>query len=108
MHENCKIKREKMNRKVVILLLSLLFCCGFVSAEDVKKSELQQRAEAVDVKENIASARFLFIRAFEDYVGKGQLGQAVEIISCLRTYHFKLSSSTDKRWKKRKKTAAKL
>lgn len=78
-----------MNKKVVILLLSLLVCCGFVSAQDVKKSELQQRAEAVDVKENIASARFLFIRAFEDYVGKGQLRQAVECAAKASALYYK-------------------
>ena len=67
-----------MNRKVFVLLLSLLFCCGLAGAEETKKSELHQRAEAADKESNIASARFHFIRAFEDYANKGQMQQGVE------------------------------
>ena len=67
-----------MDRKVFFLVLSLLFCCGFVSAQDEKKSELHQRAEADNTKGDIASARFHFIRAFEDYANKGQIQQGVE------------------------------
>ena len=57
-----------MNKKVFILLFGLLLSCGFVSAQDVQKSDLQQRAEADLEKGNLGSARFHFIRAFEDYV----------------------------------------
>ena len=67
-----------MSKKVFVLLLSVFFCCGIVCAQDVKKSELQQRAEADSEKGNIASARFHFIRAFEDYANKGQTKQGVE------------------------------
>ena len=67
-----------MNKKGLILILNLLFCCLLASAQEAKKSELQQRAEAVDVSKNIANARFLYIRAFEDYVNKGQIKQGVE------------------------------
>jgi signal transduction histidine kinase len=67
-----------MNKKVLFLLLSLLFCCGIVNAQEAKKSDLQQRAEADNEKGNIASARFHFIRAFEDYANKGQTRQGVE------------------------------
>lgn len=65
-----------MNKKVFIFLLSILFCCGLVSAQ--QKSELQQRAESDNEKGNVASARFHFIRAFEDYANKGQMDQGVE------------------------------
>ena len=67
-----------MNNKVLILLLNLLFCSTFVCAQTVQKSDLHQRAEAEDEKGNIATARFYFIRAFEDYAGKGKMQQAVE------------------------------
>lgn len=67
-----------MNNKIFSLLLSLLLCCGFASAQEVQKSALQQRAEADNEKGDIASARFHFIRAFEDYAGKGQIRQSVE------------------------------
>lgn len=66
-----------MNKKVLVLYLSLLFC-GTVCAEEVQKSELQQRAEAVDVKQNISSARSLYIHAFNDYINKGQTRQGIE------------------------------
>lgn len=67
-----------MNKKVFVLLLSVFFCCGIVGAQEAKKSELQQRAEAEIEKGNVASARFNFIRAFEDYANKGQIKQGVE------------------------------
>ena len=66
-----------MNKKVLVFYLSLLFC-GTVCAEEVQKSELQQRAEAVDVKQNISSARSLYIHAFNDYITKGQTRQGIE------------------------------
>ncbi len=66
-----------MNKKVLVFYLSLLFC-GTVCAEEVQKSELQQRAEAVDVKQNISSARSLYIHAFSDYINKGQTRQGIE------------------------------
>jgi len=67
-----------MNRKVIIPLLSLLFCCVLVNAQEAQKSTLQQRAESEDQNGNIATARYYFIRAFEDYANKGQTRQAVE------------------------------
>ena len=67
-----------MNKKVFILLLNLLFCFTFVSAQEAEKSDLQKRAEAVNPKEDIAKARSLFIHAFNDYANKGKTAQAVE------------------------------
>lgn len=77
-----------MNRKVFFLLLSLLLCCSFVHAQEVQKSELQQKAEAVDPKQDIAKARSLYIHAFNDYVNKGQTKQAVECgVKAAALYH---------------------
>ena len=67
-----------MNKKKLILFFYVLLASGMAMAEEVQKSELQMRAEAVDVKQNIASARSLFIHAFNDYVNKGQIVQAAE------------------------------
>ena len=67
-----------MNKKVFILLLNLLFCVTLVNAQEAEKSELQQRAEAVNPKEDIAKARSLFIHAFNDYANKGKTAQAVD------------------------------
>ena len=66
-----------MNKKIIFLFLSMFFCCVLVNAQEEQKSELQQRAETEDAKNNIANARSLFIRAFDDYVGKGQINSAV-------------------------------
>ena len=65
-------------KKVLFLLVNLLFFCSYMSAQEVQKSNLQQRAEAVDAKKNIASARSLYIHAFNDYANKGQVRQGVE------------------------------
>ena len=78
-----------MNKKVFIVLLGLLVCCGFVSAQEGQKSELQQRAEADFEKGNVASARFHFIRAFEDYVNKGKIKQGVECAVRATTLYYK-------------------
>ena len=67
-----------MMKKVLFLFVNLFVCCAFVQAQEVQKSELQQKAEAVDPQEHIASARSLYIHAFNDYVNKGQVRQGVE------------------------------
>ena len=70
-------KKIFMNKKFIFLFLSMFFCCVLVNAQEEQKSELQQRAETEDAKNIIANARSLFIRAFDDYVGKGQINSAV-------------------------------
>lgn len=62
------------------LLLSICALVAFLvaSAQTEQKSELHQRAETEDSKGSVASARYLFIRAFEDYVTKGQMKPGVE------------------------------
>ena len=65
-------------RKVLILLLNLLFCCGYIHAQEAQKSELHKRAEAVDPQQDIAKARSLYIHAFNDYYNKGQIRLGVE------------------------------
>ena len=67
-----------MNRRLLILFVNLLFCCVSLSAQDAEKSELQKRAESIDPKTNIASARSTFIHAFNDYANQGKIHQAVE------------------------------
>lgn len=64
-----------MNRKLLILVLSLSLPCFIVNAQETKKSELQQRAEAAV---SIPTARSLYIKAYEDYIDKGQMRQGVE------------------------------
>jgi signal transduction histidine kinase len=64
-----------MNKKVSILVLSLSLCCTSINAQEVQKSDLQKKAEAA---QTVPAARYEYIRAYEDYAGKGQLQQAVE------------------------------
>ena len=64
-----------MNKKTTVLFLSLLFCCTLFAQE---KSDLQQRAEAENKEGKYNNARALYIKAFEDYFGKGKLQQGVE------------------------------
>lgn len=65
-------------KKVLILFLSLSLGFAIVNAQEAKKSELHQRAESDSEKGNVPSARFHFIRAFEDYAKKGQLKAGME------------------------------
>ena len=64
-----------MMRRTLSLLLCLL-ACGI--AAWAQSSDLQQQAEAASQKGSVASARYLYIRAFEDYANKGQMKQSVE------------------------------
>ena len=65
-------------KKIFILLLSLSLGFSVVNAQEAQKSELHQRAESDFEKGNVASARFHFIRAFEDYAKKGDLKSGME------------------------------
>ena len=66
-----------MKRTFLVIVMNLLFCCATVCAQEVQKSELEQRAEAESNNGKFTSARYYFIRAYEDYVNKGQMRQAV-------------------------------
>ena len=66
-----------MRRKLFLIVMNLLFCCVAVCAQEPQKSELEQRAEAEIKNGNNTTARFYFIRAYEDYANKGQMSQAV-------------------------------
>ncbi len=60
-----------MIKKVLTLLLGLFIACNLVRAQEAQMSELQKRAET-SLKENkTADARYHFIRAYEDYMNKG-------------------------------------
>ena len=67
-----------MCRKFIILFLSVCFCYNYIHAQENKTNDLQQRAEADFKKGNATSARYLYIRAYEDYVRNGQLEQGVQ------------------------------
>lgn len=76
-------------KKVFVLLLSLGLSFGAVSAQEAKKSELHQRAESDNEKGNVASARFHYIRAFEDYARNGQLKASMECATRGTYFYYK-------------------
>jgi len=78
-----------MKKITFFLFLSFSFCIHFVNAQEVKKSELQQRAEAVDTKVDIAKARSMYIRAFEDYANQGQIRQGAECAAKAAALYYK-------------------
>lgn len=67
-----------MNKKLFILLFTMLLSCGSIFAQTEQKSQLHKRAEAIDAKQNVAQARSTFIHAFNDYASKGMAKLAVE------------------------------
>ncbi|MBQ8712136.1 MAG: HAMP domain-containing histidine kinase [Prevotella sp.] len=67
-----------MKRIVFTLLLSLSFGCGVAVAQDAQKSQLQQRAETEFQNHHPNTARYTYIRAYEDYFQKGQMKQGLE------------------------------
>ena len=67
-----------MKKKILIFSLGLLLSCGIMHAQEVQKSELQQLAET-SLKENkLTDARYRFIRAYEDYMNKGNYQAGTE------------------------------
>ena len=78
-----------MNRKLLFILLNLLFCSGIAYAQDAEKSDLQKRAEAVDTKKSPGQARSLYIHAFNDYAGKGQMQLGVECAAKAAALYYK-------------------
>lgn len=67
-----------MNKKVLILSLSLFLSCGLMHAQEAQMSELQQRAETSLKEKKTADARYHFIRAYEDYMNKGNCQAGTE------------------------------
>ena len=78
-----------MRKTIFVLLMNMLLLCVPAGAQEIQKSELQQKAEAANQGGgSIATARYLFIRAFEDYVAKGQLKEGVECaVKAAALYH---------------------
>ena len=74
-----------MKKRVFFLFLNLLFCSTFVSAQT---SELEQRAQVAMESKKFVEARYTYIRAYEDYMKKGQMRQGVECgVKAAELYH---------------------
>lgn len=80
-----------MNKKLFIFFYCLLFSYAFVSAQEEQKSDLHKRADAVDSKQHIATARSLYIHAFNDYASKGKTKLGVECAVAATGLYYKES-----------------
>ncbi len=67
-----------MKKKILILSIGLFLSCGFMHAQEAQMSELQKRAETSLKDDKIADARYHFIRAYEEYVSKGNYQAGTE------------------------------
>ena len=80
---------SNMNRKILILLFAVLFGLSTASAQEVQKSDLQQRAETEVASGHVASARYLYIKAFEEYSNQGRLEQGVPCAAQAAIFYYK-------------------
>lgn len=77
-----------MKFKSSIFIVLMLFVCGASFAQDATKSDFQQQAEDAVNKGSIFTARYNYLRAFDDYVDKSQLRQGVECaVKASQLYH---------------------
>jgi signal transduction histidine kinase len=67
-----------MRKKLVIICLSLLVGCVCVSAQETKMSNLEMQADRENGKGNKVNARAFYLRAYEDYVKKGEVEKGVD------------------------------
>ena len=67
-----------MKKKVLILSLGLFLSCGMMHAQEAQMSALQQRAETSLKDNKTADARYHFIRAYEEYMNKGNYQAGTE------------------------------
>lgn len=69
-------------------MLTMLCCCLVGRAQEAQ-SELQQKAETELKNGNTTSARFFFIRAYEDYVNKQKMRPGVECATRATALYYK-------------------
>ncbi len=67
-----------MKKGFFILLLGLSLCSVVAVAQETQKSGLQKQADSELENGKQISARYTFIRAFQDYANKGKMKQSVE------------------------------
>ncbi len=77
-----------MRKKVLIIFLNLLFLSNVCIFAQGAKSDIQKQAETEKAKGNIANARYLYIRSFEDYANKGKMRQSAECAAMASTLYY--------------------
>ena len=66
-----------MKQNLLVCLLTLTMSCLLATAQEAQKSQLQQRAETEFENHHPVTARYTYIRAYEDYFQKGQIKQGI-------------------------------
>lgn len=67
---------HNMKKRLTIMTATLCLCLPFTTVQAQQKSEMEQRAEQAMEANQIATARYSYIRAFEGYAAKGQMEQS--------------------------------
>ena len=67
-----------MKKRILIFSLGLFLSCGMMQAQEAQMSALQQRAETSLKDKKTADARYHFIRAYEEYMNKGNYQAGTE------------------------------
>ena len=67
-----------MKKRILIFSIGLFLSCGMMQAQEAQMSALQQRAETSLKDKKTADARYHFIRAYEEYMNKGNYQAGTE------------------------------
>ena len=70
-----------MKNRIISLVFCLLAFCSMVSAQGVEKNKQQKDAEAAYENKSYTTARYFYIRAYEDYFNNDKLKQGIECAS---------------------------
>jgi signal transduction histidine kinase len=66
------------SKQLFFLFCSLFLCCAIAVAQEAQKSALQQKAEEELRNAHPVTARYTYIKAYEDYANQGKMKQSVE------------------------------
>lgn len=66
-------------KKIFVLCLNLILLVAVATAQETQKSELHQQAESALSNSHPITARYTFVRAYEDYFNKGKFQQGLSV-----------------------------
>ena len=74
-------------KKIFVLCLNLFLLVAVATAQEAQKSELHQQAESAFSNSHPITARYTFVRAYEDYFNKGKFQQGLECVAKAASLH---------------------
>ena len=74
-------------KKIFVLCLNLFLLVAVATAQETQKSELHQQAESALSNSHPVTARYTFVRAYEDYFNKGKFQQGLECVAKAASLH---------------------